>query len=205
MTDNLPVIAGTALSKECWGLLTTGDSAGASIRRIANSPALRAEAERALADLTRAAENATGEQIGIILTRNAPVYGIGNRSPEEYRAIFGAYMDILCDLPALAIEDAFLRWGRAELYPKDPGRHAFFPKPAEIHKLAQTRAHELRKAAYRAKMAMQWDEPRTRAMTPDQRRAEREKLVAAGILTPDGKVNMGPRKPIVADPEGIEL
>jgi hypothetical protein len=56
-----------------------------------------------------------------VLVRHATVFGITAKSSEEWASLFGVYIETLWDLPPAAIEEAFARWNRGELYPKTPG------------------------------------------------------------------------------------
>ena len=150
-------------------LLTEGDDGHAAVRLIAINRTLRDEVERVAPVLAERSRAAAPEELMKRLVENAAPLGVPNRAPEEWATIFGVYLDALAVLPAEAIDEAFARWNRAELYPKEPGRHAFYPKPAELFTLAQPTHLRLRQAAWRAQRALEYvDRLPPQALTPEQ-------------------------------------
>lgn len=165
-----------------------------AIRRIATNPKLREEARTLLPVLestARAVQLSEEHDAAIleVLVRNAPPFGVQAKSGAEWAALFEVYIDALESYPVEAVQDAFARWNRAELYPAEPQRQAFFPKPAELVTLAERFMVEVRTAAYRARRALAYVEDKGLEWTPERKRAEREKMIALGLLTADGKPN----------------
>lgn len=177
-------------SKGLWRLLTQDEGAGAS-RQIALAPGLRGEAADLLPMLNarvRAPEAPLAE-LKSLFTRQALALGIPDRSPGEWASLFEIYARTLAGFSLEALEAAFDRWNACALYPDQPQRHAFFPKPAELLTLAERHMTELRMAAYRAKKALEFVEEKGLEWTPERKREEREKMIAMGFLSPDGKPN----------------
>jgi hypothetical protein len=125
------------------------------------------------------------EEILGVLVRHAPAYGVHAKGPEEWAALFGSYLDALDGLSVYAIEDAFLRWNRGEGH-KDLAMSGFYPKPPQLFQLAQPAKLALYGAAYRARKALEYEEPRRRAdVSQDQRAkiAEEMRALAASMRT----------------------
>lgn len=129
------------------------------------------------------------------LAKQAQTFHIPDRTSEQWADVLGVYLDALQPLSSEMLDEAFVRWNRSELYPREPGRHAFFPKPAELFALAERSRLEIGKALYRARRAMEHVEklpPPT--PSPEERGARRQQLIDAGFLNPDGSVNLAPPK-----------
>lgn len=169
-------------------LLTEGEDGRSAVRLIAINKTMRAEAERLLPVIEQAKESAAPEELMAILVRHAPAFGVQAKSAGEWASLFGVYLDALDGLPAQALEDAFLRWNRGEIYGLGSGRHAFYPKPAELYKLADASKRELIMAAYRARRAFEYVEKEGVDWTPERKAAERQKAIDLGYLNPDGSV-----------------
>lgn len=176
-------------------LLTEGtDSAGAQ-RKIALSPNLRSEASRILPNLEAALSaesDVEAREMALmeLLMRNAPGFGVTAKSDAEWSYLFEDYLTILGAFPIGAITDAFARWKRCEMYPNEPGRHAFYPKTPELFYLANRYMTEIRMAYYRAKKALEFVEERGIEWTAERRREERQKAIEAEYLKPDGSLNV---------------
>lgn len=174
--------------------MTEGDDQHRAIRLIAINPTLRAELARVRPILE--AKMAPLSEVDLMrrLVENAPAFGIPNRSPEQWAALFGSYLEALVPLSGEMIDDAFVRWNRGELYPKEPGRHAFYPRPAELFKLAEKHRLELSMARWRALRAAEYvDKIPPRVPTQEERAARRQQLIDDGLLNEDGSVNFTPR------------
>lgn len=189
---HLPVLADAPKtpSRGLWRLLTQDEGAGVS-RQIALAPALRNEAAEVLPSLNARVRSpeAPLSELKALFTRQALALGIPDRSPGEWASLFEIYARTLAGFSLEALEAAFDRWNACELYPAQPSRHAFFPKPAELLTLAERHMSELRMAAYRAKKAMEFVEDKGLEWTPERKQAERAKMIELGLLTPDGKPN----------------
>lgn len=217
MTTNLPAVlpleGGTVTQIEnnfsagLWKLLTEVDEGRSAIRLIAINPTLRAEAERMIPMLERITRPMTPEEMLLILTREMPTYGIPNKPQGEWAAFFGAYLRDLAPLNATSLVDAFTRWGRGEMYPQQPGRHGFYPKPAELTAMAKKMRTDLSNALYRAREALRWADVRPRPKTAEDRRRDTEEAIRKGFLIrgPDGTLrpNMAKPAPMVDEEEGF--
>lgn len=185
-------------SKGLWKLLTefrddedNSSSRDGALRIIAINPKLRDECRQILPELQQRHEPAGPEGLMVILIRNAAAFGLAGKKPGEWATLFSTYLEVLEVLSAEALDDAFLRWGRCEMYPKEPGRHAFYPRAPELFHLAQKSRLELGSAIWRAKKALEWVDKLPRPEpTKEERAARRQDLIAQGILKPDGSVNM---------------
>lgn len=156
---------------------------------MAINPTLRAECEGVLPSLERAKEPASQEEILSVLVRHAPHYGVTAKGPSEWGALFGAYLDALDGLPVQAVEEGFVRWNRGEGH-KDIRMAGFFPKAPQLYLLAEAARSALYMAAYRAKKALEYQEARPQVWTAERRAEERRKAIAAGVLKPDGSLNL---------------
>lgn len=141
-------------------------------------------------ELARASEPIKRNDLLELLVLAAPALGVPDRPPEQWAVLFAPYPKTLGELPAMCIDDAFERWHRAEMYPDQPGRHAYYPKPAELFHLAQKSRQELYKAAWRAKQAAAYVDRSVMAkpLTAAEVAQRREAAIAAGVLDADGKV-----------------
>lgn len=188
--------ASEACSKGLWTLLTAGDDSSGAIRLIRLNQTLRDELRRVLPQLQERNRAAMPAEALKVLVENAPALGIPDRSPQEWATLFRSYLVTLEGLTVEALEDAFVRWNRAEAYPEEPKRHAFYPKPAEVFLLAQKSRLELGAAVYRAKKALEnADRVEPPQQSPEEKARQRQELIDKGYLTADGRVNLG-TKPI---------
>lgn len=170
-------------------LLTERTAWAEAVEKIAADPELRAECFAVGAALEADLAPASREATVILLTKYWAVHGGAARRPEEMATIFGVYLETLSGLPLAAIADAFRRWSRAEPYPDEPGRCAFFPKPAELFALAKATDARMVEAAARARKVCQraTDAPRIEK-TAEDRAAAKAEMIAAGILDASGRV-----------------
>ncbi len=156
---------------------------------IGLNPKLRGELEHILPILEAKVRPLSETDLLLRLIAQAKVFSVPDRSPEAWADMLGAYLDALAPLSADMIDDAFIRWNRSELYPDQPGRHAFFPKPAEIYALAERSRLELAGAAFRAReAAKRIDQKAVAAPTVVDRARNRQALIDAGMMTEDGRV-----------------
>lgn len=161
-----------------WRLLTDASNDGASAARLISlNPTLRAELEEKAGLIMDRAMPGDPKMLALVLRRHAKILAVPDQSEEAWADMFGVYLDMLGPLPIESVNRAFERWHRGELYPKDPGRHAFFPKPAEVYSLAEPMMLELKMAAYRARKALDYVEAsRPREKSPEDAAAIREML-----------------------------
>lgn len=161
-----------------WKLLTDASSDGGSAARLISlNPTLRAEVEEKAGLIMDRSAPADPKMLALVLRQHARILAVPDQSDESWADMFGVYLDMLGPLPIESVSRAFERWHRGELYPKDPGRHAFFPKPAEVYSLAEPLMLELKMAAYRARKALEHVEAhRPREKTPEDAETIRQML-----------------------------
>lgn len=192
---NLPTItqpSATECSAQLYRCLTEIPDGGQAIRLIAKTPALRAEVQQMLPVLCEQMHEgpAVPTTLHVELVRHALTLGVADRTDGEWIDLLSIYAKALEKFSFGAIQGAFVRWNRCELYPNEPGRHGFFPKPAEIHALAQKHMNEIGMAYWRAKKALEFVEEKGIEWTAERRREERQKAIEAGYLKPDGSLNV---------------
>lgn len=182
-------------SKGLGSLLLREDADGRSdarmsaVRLIALNPTLRAETERLLPVLEEMKQPASREEIILIIAREMPAWGVSTKHAGEFGVTYASYADALEGLSAYAIEEGVVRWNRGEGH-KDLAMGGFPPRPAQLSILANDAKRELWMAAYRAKLALQHIEKTWTEWTPERKKAERQKMIEAGYLNPDGTPNM---------------
>lgn len=178
-----------------WRRLTDeGDKWGDAVRSIAGHAGMLAEVVEVRGELARRAEKAQPVEILAELIALGPIYGISDKSDDEWSMLFGAYLEALAPLPLEAIRQGIVDWNR---------EGEFFPKPGQIYTRADPYARKLRMAAYRAARAAEWVEKNPPEKSEAERLADRQKLIDAGLMTPDGefapltfrKVDRGPAAP----------
>lgn len=202
MSDNLPARAAalplempplntvgsvrTLLSRGLWQLLTGDGEWEGAVRVIRLNKQLSAELDEKATEVVRRARPVQVEELMFLLLGKKALYGLGDLTPAQADAVFESYTQALAHQPLEAIEEAFRRWDRNEAYPDDPKRHAFFPKPAELNKLAEPHRLLLAKAAFRAKKA--YEAPP--AAPPPKERMTKDELVASGWFERDSNGNL---------------
>lgn len=185
------------LGKLMTGGALTGPSSGgdgaSAIRLIAINRTLRAEAER-LYPLLQEAARAKPEPdpdhhealVLAVLVKYAPALGVGAKADGTWGTIWDVYLDALMNTPVDWVVGAFKRWNANLAYPDQLGRHAFYPRPAEILAQADAYRREITMAAYRCGKALDWKPPPAER-TPEDRARERQAAIDEGLITPDGR------------------
>lgn len=164
------------------------------------NPALRAECARVAPILQAPPEPLDPRALMVLFARQAPSLSLpAFDRPDAFGDMGDVYVRTLGHLPIESVEAAFQMWHRGEMYPKEPGRHGFFPKPVELLTLAERHLATMRTAAYRAKVALSHVEKSGVEWTPQRKAEERAKSIAAGHLTPDGRVRFPEIKRVVTD------
>lgn len=169
-----------------------GDGASA-IRLLAINPTLRAECERLYPLLTEAARAKPEPDpdhhealVLALLIKHAPALGVAARADGTWGAIWDVYLDTLMNTPVDWVVGAFRRWHSNLAYPDQPGRHGFYPRPAEILAQADAYRREITMAAYRCGKALDWKEA-PKPMSPEDRARERQAAIDEGLITPEGR------------------
>jgi hypothetical protein len=142
------------LSEALTSLLDSTVSPDEAAQRIANTPALVAEARDALSALQRVATAKAGpEGVKAVIGRRLATYPQPQRTEAEAAAWWADYFDVLADV-SLASLEAGMR-----AYVADPSSE-FMPKPGKLRELAFTAPCRSLQRYYRAKRAVQIaDEP----------------------------------------------
>ena len=174
-------------------MLTQGDDAKAAVKTLQRAPAFMDILRQRSMELKAALEPSDRERVTLLLIQQAIVFGVPDRSQEEWGTLFGIYHQTLGEFSEAILAEAFARWNRAELYPKEPGRHAFFPKPAELHALASAYKRDLYQAMGRAKSALAGPTERAEIWTRERKAEERRKAIEMGVLNADGSFNWNVR------------
>ncbi len=170
-------------------LLVEGDDSGGACRLIALNATLRAECQRVLPMLEAAKAPATELQTLEVIARRMVAYGVTSNLAFSHGVTWDSYVGAFEGLPLYAIEDAFDRWDRGEGV-KDIAAAAFPPRPPQLALLAVQAKQEVFTAAYRAKKALAHVEKEGVEWTRERRLAERQKMIDAGYLNPDGSPNI---------------
>lgn len=179
-----------ALSPGLKKLLTQGDDSGGACRLIALNRTLRAECERMLPMLEMQKAPAERADVLEIIARRMVAYGVTENLAFQHGVRWDSYVAGLAGMPANAIEDAFDRWDRGEGTGGNMTYAGLPPRPPQLALLAQVGKTEIWTAAYRAKKALDHVEKEAQHFTPEQRAAERQKMIEAGYLNADGSPNL---------------
>jgi len=132
---------------KCWLIEERSDDV--AIRTIAQSPILRAEAEKVMPALREAAlRPATHEQIKGIIGQRFELFPQPQRDGGQWAAWWADYFDALSDLTPFAVEAGMAAWVKRP-------EAEFMCKPGKLRELATTVPHENRwaKAHMRAQKA----------------------------------------------------
>lgn len=170
-------------------LLTEGDASDGACRIIALNATLRAECQAALPALAAAKEPATEVEALEVISRRMVAYGVTTNLAFSHGVTWDSYVTALEGVPLHAIEDAFDRWDRGEGV-KDIEAAGFPPRPPQIALLAIKAKQDIYTAVYRARKALEHVEKRGIEWTAERKAAERQKMIEAGYLNPDGTPNM---------------
>lgn len=190
---NLAKTASGLCTEALWRLLTdSSETADNAVRRIGRSDRLMAEVREVGAEVARRGAAAGPTDIMAELVKLAPTYGIRDLSDGEFAELFSTYLRALAPLPLEAIREGIVQWTR--------DGNGFFPKPEQIFQRAEPFAHPLRVAAYRAKKAIDHVERNPPPKTAEERAADRQRAIDAGVLNPDGTVNLTFRTPVESRP-----
>lgn len=166
---------------------TSANEGGAAVRAIARSANLIAEAREILPALDAVLRPAEAADVLSLLMEQCPGFGINRQDlgHEEWVARWAPYLETLDGLPFACVAEAFAMWHRGEMYPAQKGRHAFYPKPVELHTLAGQARTKVMMMRARIKGAMEHQDRRPPRV---DRTKNREEAIAMGLLNPDGTV-----------------
>lgn len=178
-----------------WKLLTaSGDTRGSCIV-ISRNPALRSELQACADDLRAVGAPMQWPQLLDKLIALAPEFGLtqlGTR--EDAEKFFAAYREGLADLPAEAFDEGVRRWVAGDFY-KKPGEKevckSLFPKADQIRVLAENTTGRVLTIQWRIREALK---ECAKVGPPPSARPTRADLIAAGVLTDDGKAILPPKQ-----------
>jgi hypothetical protein len=154
-------------------LSETGDT-NALVAECARVPSIREAAQAALEPLQARSRGCGAKGVARLVVPLATLYGLADRSEEEWATYWSFYIAALGSLPYEALEQAVAQYVK---------QGEFFPKPAALYKLAEPYAERVRIAAWRAKRIAEHRPDAKPHMTAAERADMRAKLseLAASI------------------------
>jgi len=163
-----------------WRLLTgERENSQRAVEAIRANPEALEEIRREAGSLQAAIAPCGDSFVHEKLTEAATVYG----SPwdnEELAAVgMARYFAVLSELPREAVQRGF------DDYDRQPDSK-YFPRPGQLLALAEPHARKLRIAAGRARLASERLPSKAAPKTPEEKERERQALIAAGHMNPDG-------------------
>jgi hypothetical protein len=176
-----------ALTKTLEDTLLAAGSAEAAAKTIARSPKLLAEAQEKLSLVLRLAAPISSEQLYaelqplLIMFNGAPDFGQDPEADKLQVVWFDIYAKALAKMPVEAVNIAVSEWMRV-------GK-PFFPKPSELHKLAEPTATEINMIAWRLKKSVE-DAAQHRTVDKSPEEIERVKAMIDELRGPDGKISL---------------
>lgn len=181
------------VSPGLWKLLTaSGDTRGSCIV-ISRNPALRDELQAKADDLRAVGAPMQWPVLLDKLIALAPEFGLPNLGTrEDAEKFFASYRVALEDLPPEAFDEGVRRWKAGDFFRKEAdkiGRLAFF-KAEQVRVLAENTTGRVLTILWRVKMALAECD---RSGPPPSARPTRADLVAAGVLTEDGRAVLPPK------------
>lgn len=169
--DLIPARNATTARAECSPALFARLSSDAKtddvVRELAADPVIRADAIAARSALERRQRPCGAEGIAILIMPLVGVYGLADRNEEQWASFWKTYIDALGDLPFDALDQAVKSYAR---------EGEFFPKPAQLYKLAEPVAIKIRVAAWRAKRIAEYKAPVVKRVSEEDRAKVRAML-----------------------------
>lgn len=164
-----------------WRLLTAErDNSQRAVEAIRANPAALEEIRARWQELQDAVAPCGDEVVHECLLEAATVYGSPWDNDDLASVGMGRYFAVLSHLPAEAVRKGF------DAYDRQPDSR-FFPRPGQLLALAEPFAIKLRIAAGRALLVRERLPSKSAALKTDEDRArERQALIDAGHLNPDG-------------------
>ena len=162
-----------ALGRDLSELLDTTGSHDEAASRIANTPALLAEAREALPALKAVAETKAGQDgVRRVLSKRFTMYPQPSRTDEEWQDWFADYYHVLADVSLASLEAGMRAWVA------DPDSE-FMPKPGKLRELAFSTPSRSLQRYYRAKSAVALaDTPQPRLGPPPEDAAKVREMLA---------------------------
>lgn len=193
-------------SEALWKLLTaSGDTRGSCIV-ISRNQALREELQAVADDMRALGSPMQWPALLDKLIALAPSFGLtqlGTR--EDAEKFFVSYRSGLEDLPAEAFDEAVRRWVAGDFYRKDSEKAVckyLFAKADQLRVLAEPTTGRVLTILWRLKMALAECE---KTAPTNIARPSRADLIAAGILTEDGRAVLTKKDAPVKDALALEL
>lgn len=166
-----------------------------AVKAITNDPAALEEIKALLPQLEAANAPAGDDFVAGLLTKVGLICGIPWDDPDVMAMAKREYFDVLSGLPREALSKG------VDAFKANDLSNYGFPKPARLLTFAQPFATELKIALGRARKAATRQATAARQITPEERRAEIERLKAEGILDANGKVILNFKKPPAPEPD----
>jgi len=153
-------------------------------KRIVAKPALLAELKASVRDIEAMGTPAEPADVLQELLAHVVALGLGGRNTkagEQWNEMFRPYLDTLTEFPITLLRQAFADWHAGKAYPdpKDFGRHAFYPKPAELCHLMREPMLQIKFVQYRAQVALSGKFKGPDAPISDEERAKVREQMAA--------------------------
>lgn len=110
------------------------------------------------------------EELISLLIQKGPAFGVNAKGlgDAEWAAYWSDYLETLAPFPIGAVREAFAAWNRCELYPDQPGRHAFYPRAPELFALATKARNHAALIHYRLRRAMEYVEKAPRVIPKEE-------------------------------------
>jgi hypothetical protein len=166
---------------EAWRLLTVErESSQRAVEAIRAHPEALAEIRREWESLQAAIAPAGDAIVQGCLLASATVYGSPWDDDRLAAVGMAKYFSVLSSLPAEAVFRGF------DDYDRLPDSR-FFPRPGQLLALCEVHARKLRIAAGRARLAREkLPSKAEKPKTPEERERDRQALIDAGHMNPDG-------------------
>ena len=154
-------------SKDLFALLTSSGQTEDVVRDLAVNPDARAAVEAARNTLEARRRPCGAEGVAKLLLPLVGVYGLADRSSEEWGSFWSGYIKTLGELPYEALESAVTQHLRDGDY---------FPKPSQLYRLARPVAERIWQASYRANKVLDYQARPVPTVTDEDRERVRRLL-----------------------------
>lgn len=176
-----------ALTQPLEKVLLEAADAKTAAREVGRSPKLLAEARDKLSLVSTLASPQSPSDLYVsiqplVIMFGPPDFGQDAEGKTLQRAWFDIYASTLKEHPKEAIEIAVAEWLRV-------GK-PFFPKPSELHKLAEESSAEIRLIAFRLRYAVERADEYRPAPKRTVEQTQEMKAMADKLRGPDGKIHL---------------
>lgn len=145
-------------------------------------PALRDECLNALPHLEAAGAPAGDALVQRELERLGVLYGVPWDNDAAMAIALMEYFEIFSEYPT----EAILK-GCAD-FKRSPDSSFGFPRPGRLLGFVKPHAERIRMVIYRARRLTEVDPPKPLPKTPEEKAADRQKLIDSGIMDADGNI-----------------